>query len=197
LRVYILACVVFLAGCASTVKQNDSQPLQASKADERHVERVQGLLKWHAKGRLAVKKGDKGGNASFVWQQIADRYQVQMHGPFGSGAVVITGGPNHVTAKESNGKKHSASTPEVLMQQLAGWQVPLAGLQYWIRGVPIPGVKVSLQRLNAQGLLENLVQDGWNIHISEYTQDKMPLPKKMQLQNGNLKIKLIVTTWSE
>lgn len=188
--------MIFLAGCASTVRQGD-KPLPDNKADAQHVERVQTLTKWHAKGRLAVKNGDKGGNASFVWQQVGDRYQVQMHGPFGSGAVVITGGPHHVIAKESNGKTHRASTPEALMQQLAGWQVPLTGLQCWIRGVPIPDVKVSLQKMNAQGLLENLVQDGWNIHISEYTQDRMPLPKKMQLQHGKLKIKLIVTSWSE
>lgn len=195
IRTYLVACVIFLAGCASSVKQAPVSK-QADPNWPQHVTKMQSQTTWHAKGRLAVTKGNnKGGNASFVWQQVSDRYHIQMHGPFGSGAAVISGGPKQVFAKESNGKKHHASTPEALMQQLVGWQVPLSGLQYWIRGVPIPNVKVSMQSLNSQGLLKNLVQEGWSIHYIEYGNDN--LPKKMQLNHANLKIKLVVTSWSE
>lgn len=189
MRIVLIGLLIFLVGCSSSVKrQEGSTPNITSEASAISADR------WYAKGRLAVTHGKKGGNASFIWQQFQDRYQIRMHGPFGAGSILITGMSSGVFAQEANGKKHRASSPEQLMQRLVGWHLPLSGLRYWIRGIPIPNVPVTTKHLNDRDLLNSFVQKGWTIRYNEY-QDL--LPKKIELHHPKLKIKLIITAWGE
>lgn len=189
MRIALIGLLVFLVGCSSSVKREEaSTPNAVPKVETALTDR------WSAKGRLAVNHGKKGANASFVWQQFQDRYQIRMHGPFGAGSVLITGTPREVFAQEANGKKHQATSPEQLMQRLVGWHLPLSGLRYWIRGISIPNVPITEKRFNKQGFLVHIVQDGWTIRYTEY---KDTLPKKIELHHPKLKIKLIVTAWGE
>lgn len=148
---------------------------------------------WQASGRIAAKQSEKGANASFVWQQKGESYLVRLFGPFGSGGVVIKNYPQYVELKEANGKITTANTPEMLMQKIAHWQVPITGLQYWLRGAPSPHGQVTSQKLDDKGRLAFLSQQGWKIHYENYFEDN--LPNKLRLENGNIKIKMIVTAW--
>ncbi|MFT6834931.1 MAG: outer membrane biogenesis lipoprotein LolB, partial [Francisellaceae bacterium] len=51
--------------------------------------------------------------------------------------------------------------------------------------------------LNQFGLLASLQQNGWNITLSKYKlyMGKYPLPGKITLIQGNLKIKIIIKSW--
>lgn len=194
MKIAFLGLFLFLVGCSSSFKHTLPTAQPAAPAVTAQETVPSSADRWSAKGRLAVMHGKKGGNASFIWQQLQDRYQLRMHGPFGAGSVLITGTPHEVFAQEANGKKHQAGSPEQLMQRLVGWHLPLSGLRYWIRGMPIPGVAVSAKRSNREGFLTHLVQSGWTIHYSEY---KDALPKKIELHHPKLKIKLIITAWGE
>lgn len=195
MRIIAVFLVLALVGCAPSPKRTALPADETKQTWQQHQQQINATPHWSAKGRLAVTQGKKGGNASFVWQQIQDRFQIKLHGPFGSGAVMITGNSRHVQAKEANGKSHQANSPEQLMQQLAGWQVPISGLQYWIRGIPVPQMPASNLQFNGDGLLKQFNQDGWTIHYDEYVLDKCPLPKRILLHNAKLKVKLIVTSW--
>lgn len=199
MRILAICLLLILVGCAPSPKQPESTTALPSKdvsaAWQQHQKKIEALPKWYSKGRLAVTHGQKGGNASFIWQQNDELYQIKLHGPFGSGALMINGAPNQVYAQDANGKKHQAKTPEELMQQIVGWYVPISGLRYWIRGIPIPNVKVASHQLNSNGYLKQLNQDGWSIQYGEYVFDKIALPKTIQLHNPKLKIKLIITAW--
>ena len=106
---FALSLVAMLAGCSHSLKQEIKTDNNVTKVNwTKHADEVRAISSWQAKGRLAVAQGNKGGNASFVWQEMGDRYQIQMHGPFGAGGVMIAGGPDHVFAIEANGKKHHA-----------------------------------------------------------------------------------------
>lgn len=183
-------------GCAPSSKRPSLPKNEANIIWEQHQKKIEALNNWSAKGRFAVTQGQKGGNASFLWQQSDPLYQVKLHGPFGAGALMITGSPRHVYARDAKGKKYQADSPEQLMQQIVGWHVPLSGLRYWIRGIPIPNVPITSMQLNSDGCLQQLAQDGWSIQYIEYTFDKIALPKMIQLHNPKLKIKLVITAWS-
>lgn len=189
MKITLIGLLIFLVGCSSSLKHGEiSTPKAVSKIDTPVSDR------WSAKGRLAVIHGKKGANASFVWQQIQDRYQIRMHGPFGAGSVLITGTPHEVFAQEANGKKHHAISAEQLMQRLVGWHLPLSGLRYWIRGLSVPNAPVTEKRYNKKGFLTHIEQEGWTIRYTEY---KDALPQKIELHHPKLKIKLIVTAWNE
>ena len=190
-----------LAGCAQHPKQpiTPTAPINAKQSEQRwqhHQQQLSALDHWQAEGRMAAAHGQKGGNASFVWVQRGDAYQIKLFGPFGSGAIYINGRPQYVELRESNGKTTQAQSPEMLLKKVAGWQVPLTGLQHWMRGMPMPQAQSSQQQLDSQGQLKHLTQQGWQIEYEEYQNNSMPaLPSKLRLQNGDTKLKMIVTSW--
>jgi len=208
LRILIIAAILALAGCSQAPKKTPAdttttatastakdQPKKLEQNSKQRQEQLASLNHWQAKGRLAAAHGQKGGNASFVWEQKGDSYQIKLFGPFGSGAVYIIGHPQYVELKEANGKTTRAQNPEQLLKKLAGWQIPLTGLRHWMRGIPAPGA-IASQKLDTRGYLSHLNQQGWNIQYENYFADKSPaLPGKLQLQNGNVKLKMIITSW--
>lgn len=198
---FIGLLALFVQGCSTTTPHQKAEmgtlsQVQIESASEQHQHRLSELHDWQAEGRIAVKQGNKGGNATFVWRQRGEHFDIKLFGPFGSGAVYITGNNQQVQLKEANGKIHTAQSPEALLQKVAGWQVPLSGLRYWLRGLPIPGDKMKKQRLGEGGTLTHFQQDGWIIDYESYHHDNaLPLPWKMQLINRKLKVKILVKSW--
>ncbi len=202
MRVILVLFLLCLAGCSAPPKKPDIiaapivSPQQTESAWERHQKQLMGLQHWQAEGRLAVTRGSKGGNASFVWQQDGDFYQIKLFGPFGSGSVYITGGPRSVEIREADGKLTKAASPEQLLQKVSGLYVPVTGLVYWLRGLPTSGHPSTAQRLDNQGHLLSLQQEGWQIRYEGYSsQAGVPLPSKLNLKNNEVAVKMVVTSW--
>ncbi len=218
MRIQLAALLLLiLAGCAQQPKKPDVAPLAkkpipmeqstekqkptgkhhpADQKWQQHQKQLSSLNHWQAEGRLAASNGGKGGNASFVWLQKGESYQVKLFGPWGAGSVHITGHPQFVELREANGKTTRAQSPEQLLKKVSGMQIPVTGLSYWLRGLPSPKSQSSAEQFNDQGYLKHLVQQGWNIHYENYqTQNSPALPSKLNLQNGKVKLKMIVTNW--
>ena len=212
IRLLSIIIVAMLTGCAQQPKKQPMSPTKPQVTQKAQVEtekeadketnkpskiqKTAALAKnWQARGRLAASNGGKGGNAQFVWTQKGDSYQIKLFGPFGSGSVYITGHPTFVELQETNGKKTRAQSPEQLLKKIAGWQVPVTGLRYWMRGIPSPNSQASSQSTNAAGNLQHLAQQGWHIVYESYQEGNPALPNKLRLQNGKVKLKMIVTEW--
>jgi len=197
----IIVLLLALTGCAVTPPKQTLLKAKASPAGSQsqwdaHQQQVSRLSTWQAKGRLALARGNKGQNASFLWEQHGEFYQIKLWGPFGAGAIYIIGGPHQVQAKTSDGKILRAATPEALMQQAAGWQLPISGLRYWLTGLPSPTTKIQNYVLTPQGQLSRLSQNGWRIQYEDYQPYKNTLlAHKLLLKNGDLSVKLIITSW--
>lgn len=201
--------IVITSGCSTQApnvipspslseKVAQPRPLTPEERWQQHVQQLQKIQRWEMEGRIAAIQGQHGGNASFVWKQMGDHYQIRFFGPFGAGSVHVTGSPKEVTLKEADGTLHHANSPEALIQKVAGWQVPLNGIRYWMLGIPIPSSKVQNQSLNQQGHLVKLQQLGWNVHFDRYHQNMNPIvPAKLDMENGPLKVKVIVKTLKE
>lgn len=195
LRKLIIILITLLTGC-SVLPERLHRPPKPVVVKENSIPLPSvSSSHWTAKGRLAVTQARKGGNASFFWEQNGDHSRIRLHGPFGAGSVIITADPQGILAIDAKGEKHQAASAEELMEKLAGWHVPLSGLRYWIRGLPIPGVPIAVQQINKEGCLQRLSQNGWIIHYHQYIDDKELLPKRIELRNPKLKIKLVITAW--
>tara|TARA_R110002110_G_scaffold121431_1_gene297147 strand:- start:4605 stop:5153 length:549 start_codon:yes stop_codon:yes gene_type:complete len=163
-----------------------------------HEKQLKNIHQWKMEGRIAATHGQEGGNASFVWNQMGDSYQIRFFGPFGAGSIYVTGSPNQVSVVDGNGKHHQARTPEELMQKVAGWQLPISGIRYWILGLPNPAATISGRLLNQKGHLSQLTQLNWIVNYDRYNLNKSPgIPAKIQMHNQNYKVKLIIKDWSQ
>ncbi|MBS0290161.1 MAG: outer membrane lipoprotein LolB [Proteobacteria bacterium] len=184
---------------SNETKQSKDTKLSKNTKQSKQSKQLQKQLTsnhWQAEGRIAASNGKKGGNASFVWTQKGDFYQIKLFGPFGSGSLSITGNARYVELHEANGKITKAKSPDQLLKKVAGLQVPVNGLRYWLRGVASPASAINNQQLDNAGYLRHLVQQGWHIDYESFHKESSPfLPHKLRLQNGPIKLKLVITRW--
>ena len=81
-----------------------------------------------------------------------------------------------------------------LTREVLGWDLPLAGLRYWVTGRADPGVPVQAQSRDDNERLKSLVQNDWRITYAEYFGDSA-MPARLMLAYDRLNLRLIVEHW--
>ncbi len=188
-------CLLFLffAACATHEPVTDDVKSVIWEQNKLKLEQVQS---WDLKARIAIQIGKEGGSASLNWKQSGEQYLIEIVPPFGRGAFQLNGSREGVTMQGAGDKVLHAKDPETLLQAQLGWQVPISGLIYWIRGLPDPALEIKNLILSEQGLLQELSQGHWQISYSSYTQAKnLGLPRKLVMQNEKLRVKLVIKQW--
>lgn len=188
MRQSILLILLFglLGGCS----QMAQQPLPPLSIDPQQVQQLQ---QWSAEGRIGIRWSEDSQSANLDWQQKEDRYQIRVSGPLGQGGIRIEGNEQMVSLQRSGDDQlYLADSPEALMQQLLGWQLPLSQAQYWIRGIPAPGSEVESLSDGQFGF----IQSGWQIEYPRLTHAAgIVLPEKLRMTRDDLRITVIINTW--
>lgn len=188
----LLACLV-LAACA-TPRPPQTAPADAARtadwiAHHRTLTRIEGF-------RLSARISSEAatGSARLSWRQDGAAFSARASGPFGSGAIALSGTPDAVRIR-SGSNALQTSQPERWMQQQLGWSLPIAGLRYWALGMPRPGT-AARYRFDEAGRLAELFQAGWRITYSDYRDTQgATLPSRIRLQGNDSAILLRIDAW--
>jgi len=188
---------VWLGGC-STIQEpsNDSVPLAQATWDDREA-KLASIKSFDINAKIAIRdvKRNRGENANLDWHQKNLNYSLLLYGPMGSGSQKLSGRPGKVLLETSDGKKFAAKSPEDLLASQTGWLIPVSNLYYWVRGMPVPGLAAK-KVLDKNNQLVQLSQGGWKINYLGYTSvNKMYMPRKIQLVNPNLSVKIVISRW--
>lgn len=191
-----LLIVALLSGCAS-------QPLPAINNWDSYQARLGQLQQWQLNGKLGVRlpsgtndSRTKGGSAYLDWQQTPTDYVIRLSGPLGQGTTWIRGNGTRVSLEQSSGEHLSATTPEELVYQTLGWELPIRDLFYWVRGIPAPRTPISHQQLTSSGSLSQLQQSGWVLAFSRYTAiGPWQLPGKIIAEHNDVRLTLVIKDW--
>lgn len=158
--------VLLTAGCVAPPVlpplENPQQAWQVRQAQ------LLPLTTWNLTGRVALRSGKEGGQASLRWQHDPAGQTIDLRGPLGRGLVRLQQDEHGVRLQDSAQQVYTADNAEDLLFNTTGWHIPLEGLNYWIRGVPVPGVPLR-QELDGQGRLAVLWQSGWEVRYLSYT----------------------------
>lgn len=188
-----------LSAC-TTMPQSSAIPLKPAQNQEAQYRDFQqplsSLTQWQAQGVIGVRIDNQGQSANYEWRQNNHDYTLQVYGPLGIGNTTFVGTANEVTMTDSKGEKFSAPSAEALMQQALGWFVPIEGLYYWARGLPMPNQPYDYT-LNEYGTLATLEQSGWLIRYQNYQlyDGKYPLASRIRMQQNNLNITAVIRSW--
>ncbi len=190
-----VALAVLLGGCAGR------PPLPEEPVDP--ALRQQALLAlagWEARGRIAVRDGATGGQASFVWNQRQEDTALKVSGPFGAGAYEIAWSPAEFTLRSARGESRVAyagsDAAERFLADELGWSWPVASVRYWLLGLAGPATAAEELR-DAQGRLTLLSQDGWQVNYQEYRPEGgWWLPRRLEMENGAARIRVIIDAWA-
>ncbi|WJW75947.1 lipoprotein insertase outer membrane protein LolB [Thiohalobacter sp. IOR34] len=150
---------------------------------------------WQLEGRIALTAGEQGWHAGLLWRQDRERYRLRLSGPFGQGALLLEGDAGGVVLREANGREQRASDAEALLYRTTGWELPLAGLRYWVRAQVQPGLPFELQR-DAMGRPLRLRQGGWRIDYRRYRRyGDGELPALIRLSTDGVSVRLVIDDW--
>ena len=176
------AVLSVLAGCAST---RPSQVLPASNVS---------IGAFSLNGRVAVKLDDRGYTASLRWRHSALRDYLRLLSPLGSVIGEIEADSDGATLTTGDRKVYRSNDVQSLTREVLGWDLPLAGLRYWVTGRADPGAPVQAQSRDDNKRLKSLMQNDWRIAYSEYFGDSA-MPARLSLAHDRLNLRLIVESW--
>ncbi len=201
-RLAALLAGLVLAGCASQLPKPALPesvaltPQEEAVAWVAHQAAVTGLGEWVLHGRISVTTEDDSWRGKLRWQQGAQDFQMYFEAPMGLGAARLSTSSAGVVMQVSNGKTYYAADVEDLMYQFIGMHLPLAGLRYWVTGLPQPGMPSSVVEYDGAGRLAHLQQADWDIHYRGYLNTgDVDLPKKVFIENSRLNVRLVIEHW--
>ncbi len=182
----LAASVVWLTACS---------PMQTPQT--KAAPKASAWKSWEATGIVGFRDSKQASSAHFDWQQHSETaFDLRLQGVMGIGALAIHATSTGVSAKNAQGKTVSAATPEALVAEQTGWQLPVSDLYYWLRGIPVPGLAVTSSHANPNGQLTQLQQAGWTVVYQSYTQaGSAVLPSRIILTQPQLTVTVIVNQW--
>ena len=195
LTAFAILMVFLLAGCAR-------QPVQLLQPDraalwETHSARLAALQDWQFRGRIAVRLEKDAWSATLYWRETRDTYTLRVVAPLGRGTFELSGTAAGVELHTADNRILRAADPEALLRDNLGWQLPVSGMRWWVRGLPHPGTGTDHLGNNDRGMLDNLIQDGWQVDYQEYRPGGEPaLPGRLSLENGSVRVRLVISEWT-
>jgi len=186
--------LVTFAGCA---RQPVTLPLPDRTALwDAHSARLSALQEWQFRGRIAVRLKQDAWSATLYWRETRGTYTLRVVAPLGRGTFELSGSAAGVELHTADNRILRATDPETLLRDNLGWQLPVSGLRWWVRGLPHPGPGIEHLGIDARGMLDDLNQDGWRVQYQEYRPGGEPvLPGKLSLENGDVRVRLVISEW--
>ncbi|HFD2079591.1 lipoprotein insertase outer membrane protein LolB [Serratia marcescens] len=197
LRLIPLASLV-LAACTTT-KPTGPVTSPTSPQWRAHEQAVQQLSTYQTRGSFAYLSDQKKVYARFFWQQFSpERYRLLLTNPLGSTEMDLNVQKNVVQLTDNQGKRYVSDNPEEMIRKLTGMAIPLNNLRQWMVGLP---GEASDFALDDQYRLSKLTyQQGgqtWKVDYQSYSTEVQPtLPNRLELQQGDQRIKLKMDNWT-
>lgn len=204
MRAIVFILVTLAVTACATVGQRPPVADPQGVWQQRQVQ-LQQVDHWDVKGKLGMRGEKKKGQANMVWVRQGDRHKIHLFGPFGGGMVKLTQEPGLARLRDSKKKIYTADNIHDLLYETTGWEIPFESLQYWVLGLPVPGIPSQLV-LDPWGRLANLEQSGWKVQILSYRRyGEYELPRKLQLvalpgshpeaPEREAQVKLVIKRW--
>ncbi len=136
-----------------------------------------------------------GVKGNLLWRQAPAAFDMRVAGPFGVGAATIVGHGREVEIRTAKGS-FVTRDPEADLRSRLGWTFPVSHLRYWVLGQPAPGSRAQFE-LDGDGRIVALAQDDWTLEYGEYQRaGALDLPRKFEVANAEIRLKVVVDTWS-
>lgn len=158
---------------------------------------LQQLDSWEFRGRVDVRYHNDSHTPRIQWQQQDEDYTIRLWGTFNAGNTLIVGRPGFVTM-ENAGEVLTASSPEDLILQQLGYELPVSYLEYWIKGLPAPGEQADLE-FNELNQLTLIRQADWTVSYTSPRQyGDFTLPARMDVTRpaDDIRLRFIGLNWT-
>ena len=133
-----LLIVALISGCT-----NLAPPAMESKNWITQRDQLLDLESWQMRGRVNIRYNSESHTPRIQWQHEDRDYKIRLWGTFNAGNTTLVGQPGFVTM-EQDGRVLNAQSPEDLILQQLGYELPVSYLEFWIKGLPAPNSSADL-----------------------------------------------------
>lgn len=186
-----LICLLLVA-CSGTTRID--APVNAQWEQRRQV--LEDITSWEFTGSINVRDSNDSQSSRIRWRQNNEVYTINLWGTFNVGATQIDGRPGEVTISQQGQNPVNTDSPEELLYQELGYELPVTELNYWIKGIPAPGLRADMQFGDNDQLMQ-FFQAGWQINYMAYTNfGTETLPTRIRIEKAPLRLDLIRLNWN-
>ena len=194
-RIALLLVSLALAGCAGNrISLSESE---RELAWDKREGRLSAIDSWNLRARSVITLDKAVYSIGLGWKRRQDNFTMLLEAPFGQGVFKIESDPllrPRYSLLYPDGQILRNHDPEALLEQAVGWSLPVSGLHYWMVGLPRPESNYQRQ-LDGAGRLLALQQDGWDISYQDFFADEPQLPRKLLLEQEQVRLKIVVEHW--
>jgi outer membrane lipoprotein LolB len=188
-----LGIFLMLSACAPLRVRETPAALGAQIAREHDLA---AQTSWLIDAHIAVSSGSDGGSGELEWRQDAAGYAFTVRAPVTGRTWKLDGDESGATLEGVDPQPIRGSDPERLLRDRLGWDIPLAKLGAWVRGMRAAGSSAKVE-YDAQNLPAVLEQDGWKVEYRDWFTDRTPpLPRKVYASRGNARVRMLIDQWS-
>ena len=182
----LLLAVAALAGCATPAVVSAPPAL---------LRALPPLMQFSLEGRLQVRDGERSAAVGIDWQYGPGRDEWLFTGPLGQGLARIEADSAGARMQLADGRRSEAASAGELAEALLGVGAPFDALPRWVTARPAATAQV--RSLDTLGRPLQLVDQGWIIDYLEYAGEAPDSPpRKIDVQRGDTRLRLIVDSWN-
>jgi outer membrane lipoprotein LolB len=184
--------MIVLAACNTTSRMD--APVNSEWEQRKAV--LQSLNHWEFTGSINVRDANEAHSSRIRWRQQNEQYRINLWGTFNIGATEINGRPGEVRIEQEGEEPIITESPEEMLYQRIGYELPVTELNFWIKGIPAPGRSEAMVFAENQQLL-GFEQAGWRIDYLGYTNiGAESLPTRIRIQKEPLRLDLTRLNWT-
>lgn len=196
-RSWLLGVFLILAGCAGPEVHHE----EVTTITIQPVHEQTGAVNkpFVLSGRLAVNAGRHRFSGGIRWQHTGNSDEIYLFSPLGQVVAKIFKDQAGVRLITSEPATYQAQDVEYLTRQVLGWELPLEGMQFWVRGTHFPGT-VAEKDLDRNKHTTAIRQDGWQVIYQNYypAEGGIPaLPRLVEFNRVDVKMKLVIDQWQD
>ena len=192
MRFILAPALCVLSACAPVRVRETPAALAAQQAREA---KLAPLAHWTLTAHIGVSNGRDGGSGDLAWEQNGDAYRFTVRAPVTGKTWTLSGDASQAVLEGVDPQPDTDTDAQRLLRDRLGWDVPLADLRVWVRGLRASGSQASVQ-YDAQNLPAVIEQDGWKVEYRDWFTDRdPPLPRKVFVSRADARVRMVVESW--
>lgn len=185
---------LLLGGCASWQQPKVAEiPLPAQERQQQ----LATLNQFELNAALLVKAPGESVTSSLNWVQQGEFYTADLNNFVGINIFKLQTTAEGALVQVS-GEQHQAATAAALLEYLSGWSLPIEEMPLWLKGMTGSGSSDlrfdPMGRLTSFSLLDSQNRR-WQVSYTKFFPDRLSLPRQINLESSDTKLKLVIRQW--
>jgi outer membrane lipoprotein LolB len=141
-------------------------------------------------GRMVVRYQDRAFSSAVRWKQMPGSDEIWFTAPLGQTLAHLQSDGNGAILTTADQQQYRATSIESLTRSALGWRFPVAGLRYWVLGLPAPQLPQAAVERDAAGRVVSLQQGDLRVAFA-YAGADSTRPSRVEVAGADAQLRLV------